>query len=57
MVEALRNITVDATPPLTITFISGDVMKVITGPRDTERQQVERDRSFTFFIVEEIGPK
>jgi len=31
-------------------------MKVITGPNDTERQQVERDRSFTFLIVDEIGP-
>ena len=54
--EALKNITVAATPPFRITFISGDVMKVITGPKDTERQQVERDRSFTFLIVDEIGP-
>lgn len=56
MVEALRNITEDATAPFKITFISGDVMKVMTGPKDTERQQVESDRSFTFLIVDEIGP-
>ena len=56
MVEALKKITEDATAPLRITFISGDVMKVITGPKDTERQHVESERSLTFFIVDEIGP-
>ncbi|KAL9260100.1 hypothetical protein AKJ16_DCAP03281 [Drosera capensis] len=56
VVEALRMITVDATAPFRMTFISGEVMKVITGPKDTERQQVERESSFTFLIVEEIGP-
>lgn len=54
--EALKNITDDATAPFRMTFISGDVINVMTGPRDTERQQVERDRSFTFFMVLEIGP-
>lgn len=54
--EALSKITVDATAPLRITFISGDVINVMTGPRDTERQQVDRDKSFTFLMVEEIGP-
>lgn len=56
MVDALKNITEDATAPLMITFISGDVMNVMTGPRDTERQQVESERSLTFFMVDEIGP-
>lgn len=57
MVEALKNITVEATAPFKITFIPGEVMNVMTGPRETERQHVERDRSFTFFMVEEIGPR
>lgn len=54
--EALKNITEDATAPFMMTFMSGDVMKVITGPNDTERQQVDKERSFTFFMVLEIGP-
>lgn len=54
--EALKKITDDATAPFKITFESVEVMNVITGPKDTERQQVERERSFTFFMVEEIGP-
>ena len=56
MVDALRKITVDATAPLRITFMSGEVMNVMTGPSETERQHVERDKSFTFFMVDEIGP-
>ena len=56
MVVALRNITDAATAPLRTTFISGDVMKVMTGPSDTDRQQVDRERSFTFLMVVEIGP-
>ena len=56
MVVALKNMTEAATPPFKITFISGDVIKVITGPKDTDRQQVERERSLTFLIVDEIGP-
>lgn len=56
VVVALRKMTVDATAPLRITFISGDVMNVITGPSDTERQQVDRERSFTFLMVDDIGP-
>lgn len=55
--EALKNITEDATAPFKITFMSGEVMKVITGPKDTERQQVDRERSFTFLMVFEIGPR
>ena len=54
--EALRKITVEATAPFMITLSPGEVMKVMTGPRETERQQVERERSLTFFMVEEIGP-
>ena len=56
MVEALKNITVEATAPFKITFKPGEVMKVITGPKDTDKQQVERESSFTFLIVLEIGP-
>lgn len=56
MVVALKNMTEEATAPLRITFMSGDVMKVMTGPKDTERQQVDRDRSLTFLMVLEIGP-
>lgn len=55
MVEALKNITEDATAPLRITFVSVDVMNVMTGPKDTDRQQVERESSFTCFRVFEIG--
>lgn len=54
--EALKNITEDATAPFIITFMSGEVMKVITGPKDTDRQQVDRERSLTFLMVLEIGP-
>lgn len=56
VVEALKSITDDATAPFRMTLLSGDVMKVMTGPRDTERQKVERDISFTFFMVLQIGP-
>lgn len=56
MVEALKNMTLAAMAPLKITFAWVDVMKVIAGPKDTERQQVERDRSLTFLMVDEIGP-
>lgn len=56
MVDALQKITKDDTAPLRIMSIWGDARKVNTGPKDTERQQVVRERSFTFFMVDEIGP-
>lgn len=56
MVEMLRTMTVEATAPFMIIFMSGDVMKVMTGPNEAERQHVESERSFTFLMVLDIGP-
>lgn len=56
VVEALKSTTEYATAPFKITFESVDVMKVITGPKDTKRQHVESERSLTFLMVDEIGP-